>query len=77
MVFQKTAGILAGYKSVEESSIAPETTLEQLELDSLDKVELIMILEENFNVQIDAATPIERVQDLVEVIEKQLREGAV
>ncbi len=77
MVFQKTAGILAEYKGVEESSIAPETTLEQLELDSLDKVELIMILEENFNVQIDAATPIERVQDLVEVIEKQLREGAV
>ena len=77
MVFQKTADILAGYKGVEAGSITPETTFEQLELDSLDRVELIMSLEEAFNVQIDAATPMERVKDLVEIIEKLLAERAL
>lgn len=77
MVFQKVSEILADYKGIDASGIAPETTFAELELDSLDRVELIMSLEETFQVQIDAATPLERVKDLVELIEKQLPGGAV
>ncbi len=77
MVFQKTVEILADYKGLEAGSVKPETTFAELELDSLDRVELIMSIEEAFQVQIDAATPMERVKDLVEIIEKQLSEGAV
>lgn len=77
MVFQKTAEILAEHKGLKAGSVTPETTFVELELDSLDRVELIMSLEEAFNVQIDAATPMESVEDLVEAIEKQIAEGAV
>lgn len=76
MVFQKTADILAEYKGLEASAITPETTFQELELDSLDRVELIMSLEEAFGVQIDASTPAASVGALVEVIEKQLAEAA-
>lgn len=76
MVFEKVAEILANYKGVEASTVTPETTFQQFELDSLDRVELIMNLEEAFNVQIDMESRIETVKDLVDIIEKQLTGGA-
>lgn len=76
MVFEKLAAILAEYKGVDASTVAPETTFQQFELDSLDRVELIMNLEETFNVQIDMESRIDTVKDLVDIIEKQLRTGA-
>lgn len=76
MVFEKVAEILANYKGVEASTVTPETTFQQFELDSLDRVELIMNLEEAFNVQIDMESRIETVKDLVDIIEKQLAGGA-
>jgi acyl carrier protein len=76
MIFEKTAQILADYKGIETSGITPDTTLDQLELDSLDRVELIMSMEEAFHVQIDPATPIVCIRELVEIVEKQLAEKA-
>ena len=76
MIFEKVAKILAEYRDMDVSGIVPETTFAQFELDSLDRVELIMRLEEEFSVQIDMESRIERVQDLVEIIEKQLPGGA-
>lgn len=76
MVFQTAAKILAGYKDMGADAITPETTFSQLELDSLDQVELIMSLEETFNVQLDVTAPVACVGDLVELIEKRLAEGA-
>ncbi len=76
MIFEKVAKILAEYRDMDVSGIVPDTTFAQFELDSLDRVELIMRLEEEFSVQIDMESRIERVQDLVEIIEKQLPGGA-
>jgi acyl carrier protein len=76
MVFEKVAEILAQYKELEVGDISPETTLEQLGLDSLDKVELIMRFEEAFEIEIDMETPMQTAQDLVDEIEKQTQGGA-
>lgn len=75
MVFQKVSEVLAEYKGIEAGGITPETTFAELELDSLDRVELIMSLEEAFQVQIDTAAPLECVRDLVAIIEKQRGEA--
>ncbi len=75
MVFDKVAQILAEFKGTDAASITPETTFAQFELDSLDRVQLIMNLEEIFSVQIDIESRIECVRDLVEIIEKQLPGG--
>ncbi|HPK16050.1 MAG: Acyl carrier protein [Firmicutes bacterium ADurb.Bin248] len=76
MVFDKVAQTLAEFKGIDAAGIAPETTFAQFELDSLDRVQLIMNLEETFGIQIDMESRIECVRDLVEIVEKQLSGGA-
>jgi len=39
--------------SVDESAIVPEATFESLDADSLDLVELVMALEEEFDVNVE------------------------
>ena len=39
--------------SVEESQVVPEATFESLDADSLDLVELVMALEEEFDVNVE------------------------
>ena len=69
MIFEKVAKILADYKSAEVGDIKPETTLEELGLDSLDTVELIMSFEDEFGVSLEVNDAIKSVKDIVNLIE--------
>lgn len=60
---------LKEYKGVDDLAITEETTFAELELDSLDTVELIMNLEEKFSVTIDVNQSIQTVGELVKVLE--------
>lgn len=51
-VFEKIKGIVAEQLGVEEDEITMETSFEDLNADSLDIVELIMALEEEFDLEI-------------------------
>ena len=53
MTFDKVAKMLAEYKDIDVSTIKPESTFEELEVDSLDMVELVMNMEEEFGVTIE------------------------
>ncbi|QXV73569.1 acyl carrier protein [Rhizobium phage RHph_X2_30] len=57
--------------------IEPDTTFEQLELDSLDAVELIILLEEEFNIDIDdqLAKDARSVADIVNYIKGKSQNG--
>jgi acyl carrier protein len=60
--------------------LTPDATLEGLGLDSLDKVELMFSLEEEFKIKIpDREVTIVTIQDVVNVIDKLAAEqhGAV
>ncbi len=73
MVFDKVKKIIAGQLSVDEEKINVETNLiEDLKADSLDVVELIMDLEQEFNIEIpDEDLPkITTVKDIIAYIEK-------
>ena len=73
-MLEKIRTIIADQLSVEESSIQPETSLtKDLEADSLDFVELIMALEDTFDVKIeeDDASNISTVQDIIDYLEAQ------
>ena len=53
MIFEKVAAILAKQLDVEEESITPETNLvDDLGADSLDVVDLVMTLEDEFDMEI-------------------------
>jgi acyl carrier protein len=69
VVFEKVKTILADYKEIDESSIELDTTMESLGIDSLDTVELVMNLEDEFDVEIEVDEDIKTVGDLVKIIE--------
>ena len=77
MVFDKVKEIIVNELSVEADKVTPEANLkEDLGADSIDAVEVIMSLEDEFNVSIsdDAAQNIKTVQDLVNYIEAEQAE---
>ncbi len=72
MVLEKLKSILAEQFDAEEDSITSETNLqEDLEADSLDVVDLLMSIEDEFEVEIpdDEVENIKTVGDIVEYIE--------
>jgi acyl carrier protein len=51
-VFEKVKAIVVEQLGVDEVNVTPETSFEELNADSLDIVELIMALEEAFDLDI-------------------------
>ena len=72
-VMDKVKQIIVDQLSVEESEVTPAASfVDDLGADSLDRVELIMALEEAFDLEIpdEQAEQIKTVQDAVDYIEK-------
>ena len=69
MVLDKVKKILAEYKGIDEAIIQPETSMESLGIDSLDTVELVMNLEDEFDVEIEVDEDTKTAGDLVKIIE--------
>ena len=73
MILEKVKKLIASELMVDESKITLESSLsEDLGADSLDAVELIMALEDEFGVTVsdDVAQSIRTVGDIVELVEK-------
>ena len=76
MVFEKVKKIIAEELNISEDKITMESNLvEDLEADSLDAVEIIVRIEEEFDLQVDdeAAENVKTVGDLVKCIEANLK----
>ena len=68
-MLEKITAIIREFKSDDSVTLAKGTTFEELELDSLDTVELIMTLEDEFGVAIEIDESLRCVGDLMKVIE--------
>jgi len=68
-MLEKITEILRDYKGDPDLEVAETSTFAELELDSLDTVELVMNLEEEFSVTIEMSEKIQTVGDLIKVIE--------
>jgi len=68
-MLEKITEILRDYKSEPDLEVTEASTFAELELDSLDTVELVMNLEEEFSVTIEMSENIQTVGDLIKVIE--------
>ncbi|MBQ1484075.1 MAG: acyl carrier protein [Clostridia bacterium] len=76
MVFEKIREIIVDQLAVDESMVTMETNLmKDLEADSLDAVEIIMGIEEEFEIEIpdEEAEKIQLVGDLVKFVEEQIQ----
>ena len=73
-MFKKIKQIIVEQSVCDEEDIKLETKIEDLKLSSLDKIELLMALEEEFNVEIsdEKAELVKTVADIVKTI-RQLK----
>ena len=74
MAFDKIKGIIVEQLGVEESAVAMDTNLmKDLEADSLDAVEIIMAIEDEFDIEIpdEDAEKFQLDGDLVKYVEEQ------
>ena len=67
---EKFEQILSEYKELEPGSLTLETTFEELELDSLDLVDMTMACEDAFGVSIELTHDLKTVGDLLKLVEK-------
>ena len=72
-MFEKVAEILADYKDIDVSSITMDSTFADLGVDSLDTAELIMNLEDEFNITIEMNETLSTVGELVALIEENVK----
>jgi len=76
--FEKVKGVIIEQLGVKDNEVTPDTTFqEDLGADSLDTVELVMALEEEFGIEIpdEDAEKAKTVKDVVIYIDEKLKEG--
>lgn len=76
--FEKVKGVIIKQLDVKDSDVTPDATFqEDLGADSLDMVELVMSLEEEFGIEIpeEDAEKAKTVKDVIIYIDEKLKEG--
>ncbi len=68
-MLERIAKVCKAYKGNDDLIITEQTTFAELELDSLDIVELVMNIEEEFGVTIEMNEAIKSVADLMRILE--------
>ena len=72
MVFEKVSQIIADKISCDVSTLEPETKFADLGIDSLDVTELVMNIEDEFNVELEVDSSLATISDLVKLVESKL-----
>lgn len=74
MVFEKIKNIIVEQLNIEEEGLALETSFEELGVDSLDLFQIVIEIEEEFNLQIEDAESIKTIGDAVKFVENNIEE---
>ncbi|ERI92186.1 acyl carrier protein [Clostridiales bacterium oral taxon 876 str. F0540] len=72
MIFEKIREVIGSQLGIDEEEIKLETSFEDLGVDSLDLFQIIIELEEAFNIQIEDAESIKTVEDAVKYVEARV-----
>ena len=73
MIQEKVIAALANQLNIDSEEIKLDSTFEGLGLDSLDTVELIMELEEDLGIEMEADEKVETVGEFVNLIEQKVK----
>ncbi len=71
MTFEKVRELLADHLEMEQDEITMETTFEDLGVDSLDTVEIMMEMEDEFGIELKPAEVGKSVKELVAYIDSK------
>ncbi len=72
MTIEKVKDLLAEHLDIDVSEITEDTTFEDLGVDSLDTVEIMMEMEDEFGIEIKPAEVGKSVKELVAYIDSKL-----
>ena len=72
MTAEKVIELLAEHLEMDKSEITEESTFEDLGIDSLDAVEIMMEMEDEFGIEIKPAQVGKSVSELIAYIDKKL-----
>jgi len=70
MIIDELKKIISEKMDIDTSDITENSTLEDLKIDSLDAVEIIMDIEDKYDITIDSIDNIKTVGDIVKEVEK-------
>lgn len=75
---ERVIAVIAKTQHIPEVSVAIDSTFEELKIDSLDGINIVFAIEEEFNIEIpdEAARQIRGVRDVVDGVDKLLAEKA-
>ncbi|WP_315077345.1 acyl carrier protein [uncultured Clostridium sp.] len=71
MLFEEIRDIICEQLGVEKDGITLETTFEDLGADSLDLFQVVIELEEKFNIQIEEVEKLKSLKDAVEYVKNK------
>ena len=71
MEFEKIRAIICNLLEIEEAKVTPETQLEDLGVDSLDMIDMVMDIEDEFGIEVtdEALEKFDTVRDIVNFVE--------
>lgn len=75
-IFEKVADIASDVLGIEAGDVTEETTFEDLDADSLDRLQLVTAMEDEFDIEIDdeKLEAINSVSDAIEAIQSTLED---
>ncbi|MEI3416825.1 MAG: acyl carrier protein [Christensenellaceae bacterium] len=71
MELKKLQDIISNYLDIDPKSITEESSFKDMEVDSLDMVEIVMEIEDAFGITIDETAEIQTVGDIIKLIQEQ------
>jgi acyl carrier protein len=72
MLFEEIREVICEQLGIEQEEVKLETTFEELGADSLDLFQIVIELEEKYNIQIEEVEGLKTIQDAVEYVEKSI-----
>lgn len=76
MILEKLQEIMVENLSLEKDEITLESTFESLGIDSLDTFQLVIEIEEQFEIEIESPENMKSIKDVVDYIEEKTKEKA-
>jgi acyl carrier protein len=71
MEFEKIKAIIADKMDLDPDTITEQSSFKDLEMDSLDMVEIVMDVEDEFDITIETSEGLETIADLIALIRSQ------
>lgn len=73
MLFEEIREVICEQLGIEKNEVSLETTFEDLQADSLDLFQIVIELEEKYNIQIEDIEGLKNVKDVVDYVEEKTK----